>query len=119
MKKAAFAILGVALVVSAFALAQRAAPQLRLELVDHSGKRTELGGLPISTFAPRISPDGREIYFNRDDRLFSVAVKVGSTITAATPVQLPINGLIQDVGRRQFDITPDGKQFLMLFPPRN
>lgn len=289
MKKAALAILGVALVVSAFALAQRPTPQLRLDLVDRSGKHTELGTLPISTFAPRISPDGRhitfdtqegpavwvadfptlksmrrlpamakypmwsadgeriffiavhngqealywrradgtgeaellaeparapehlvkrlqsitfitlksdydiwlysqadkkatplvevprssqhssrvspderwlayvsdetgrfevyvqpipatgakfqitrdggehpvwsldgrEIYFNRDDRLFSVAVKVESTITAATPMQLPISGFIQDVGRRQFDITPDGKQFLMLFPPRN
>ena len=289
MKKAGLAILCIALVVSAFALAQRQAPELRLELVDFSGKHTELGALPISTFAPRISPDGRyitfdtqegpavwiadfpslksmrrlpstakypmwsadsqriffiavhngqealywrkadgtgeaellaeparapehlvkrlqsitfitlngdydvwrysladkkatplvevsrssqhssrvspderwlayvsdetgrfeiyvqpipatgakfqitrdggehpvwspdgrEIYFNRDDRLFSVAVKVESTINAATPIQLPISGFIQDVGRRQFDITPDGKQFLMLFPPRN
>jgi Tol biopolymer transport system component len=285
MKKAGLAILCVALIVSVFAIAQRPAPQLRLELVDHSGKRTELGTLPISTFAPRISPDGRhiafdteegpavwiadfpgvksmrrlpstakyptwsadgdriffiavhngqealygrkadgtgeaellaeparapehllkrmqsitfitlkgdydvwrysmadkkatplvelprssqhssrvspderwiayvsdetgqfevyvqpipttgakyqitkdggehpvwspdgrEIYFNRDATLFSVAVKTDSGVTAATPKQLPITGFIQGVGRRQFDITADGKQFLMLF----
>ena len=288
MKKAALAILFVALVVSVIALAQRPVPLLRLDLVDHSGKHTELGTLPISTFAPRTSPDGRhltfdtqdgptvwiadfpslkamrrlpstakypmwsadseriffiavhngqealywrkadgtgdaellaeparapehllkrlqsitfitlkgdydlwrysladrkatplvevprssqhssrispderwlayvsdetgrfeiyvqpipitgaryqitkdggehpvwspdgrEIYFNRDDRLFSVAVSTGSTVTAAMPMELPITGFIQDVGRRQFDITADGKQFLMLFPPR-
>jgi Tol biopolymer transport system component len=67
---------------------------------------------------PVWSPDGGQIYFNRDDRLFSVAVKTETAVTAGSPTALPISGFIQDVGRRQFDITADGKQFLMLFPPR-
>jgi Tol biopolymer transport system component len=67
---------------------------------------------------PVWSPDGRELYFNRGAQLFSVAIKTGSTLTSATPTALPIKGFIQEVGRRQFDITADGKQFLMLFPPR-
>ena len=54
--------------------------------------------------------------FSEADTLFTVAVQTGSTVTAAAP-PLPIKGFIQDVGRRQFDITADGKQFLMLFPP--
>jgi hypothetical protein len=31
---------------------------------------------------------------------------------------MPITGFVQPSGtyRRQFDITPDGKQFLMMFP---
>jgi Tol biopolymer transport system component len=67
---------------------------------------------------PVWSPDGRTIFFNRGDRLFSVVVTTEPAVTAATPTPLPITGFIQDVGRRQFDITADGKQFLMLFPPR-
>jgi eukaryotic-like serine/threonine-protein kinase len=67
---------------------------------------------------PVWSPDGRELYYNRGDRLFVVPIKTEPTVSAGTPAPLPIAGFIQDVGRRQFDITPDGKQFLMLFPPR-
>jgi Tol biopolymer transport system component len=67
---------------------------------------------------PVWSPDGRELYFNKNDRLFSVTIQTASGVTAATPTTLPITGFIQEAGRRQFDITADGKQFLMLFPPR-
>jgi len=67
---------------------------------------------------PVWSPDGRELFFNKNDRLFSVAIQTSSTVTAGAPIALPITGFIQDVGRRQFDITADGKQFLMLFPSR-
>ena len=68
---------------------------------------------------PVWSPDAREIYFDRGGQLYSVAVQIaGSTLAAGSPAALPIKGFIQDVGRRQFDITADGKQFLMLFPPR-
>jgi eukaryotic-like serine/threonine-protein kinase len=67
---------------------------------------------------PVWSPDGRRIYFNDRDRLFSVAVKADSAVVEETPTMLPITGFIQEAGRRQFDITADGKQFLMLYPPR-
>jgi Tol biopolymer transport system component len=66
---------------------------------------------------PLWSPDGSHLYFNRADRLFSVSVKTDSTISAGNPAALPIAGFIQESGRRQFDITGDGKQFLLLFPP--
>ncbi len=65
---------------------------------------------------PVWSPDGHELYFNRGDRLFEVAVKTDPAVVASTPVA-PIAGFVQGSGRRQFDITSDGKQFLMLFPP--
>jgi len=67
---------------------------------------------------PVWSPDGRELYYNRKDRLFSIAIKAEPALSWAAPTPLPVTGFIQDIGRRQFDITPDGKQFLMLFPPR-
>jgi Tol biopolymer transport system component len=66
---------------------------------------------------PVWSPDGHELYFNRGDRLFEVALKMDQGVVASTPTPLPISGFVQGSGRRQFDITADGKQFLMLFPP--
>ena len=67
---------------------------------------------------PVWSPDGSLIYFNRGDRLFYVVVKTEPNVVAGKPMQLPISGFIQGPARRQFDITPDGKNFLMMFPPR-
>jgi len=67
---------------------------------------------------PVWSPDGREIYYNRADHLYSISVNLENSLTISKPKGLPISGFIQDAGRRQFEITADGKQFLMLFPPR-
>jgi eukaryotic-like serine/threonine-protein kinase len=65
---------------------------------------------------PIWSPDGAVLYFNRGGRLYSVPLRAGATISAGVPSALPIMGFVQGQARRQFDITPDGKQFLMLFP---
>src|SRR5262245_2676865 len=40
---------------------------LQLALVDRDGNRTPVGSLPASTFAPRVSPDGREIVFDTSE----------------------------------------------------
>jgi hypothetical protein len=49
--------------------------------------------------------------------MFTVAIQTVPKFTAGDPVQTPINGFIQGPGnyRRQYDITPDGKQFIMMF----
>jgi Tol biopolymer transport system component len=66
---------------------------------------------------PLWSPDGKELYFDNASRMFTVAIQTVPKFTAGDPVQTPINGFIQGPGnyRRQYDITPDGKQFVMLF----
>jgi Tol biopolymer transport system component len=66
---------------------------------------------------PVWSLDGLKLYFNRGDRMFEVALKTDSMAVASAPTSLPISGFVQGSGRRQFDITADGKQFLLLFPP--
>src|SRR5687768_4573334 len=42
----------------------RAQGDLRLALVDRSGKSTVLGIVPASTYAPRVSPDGRRVVYD-------------------------------------------------------
>jgi Tol biopolymer transport system component len=70
---------------------------------------------------PMWSVDDRELFYTNDNRLYSVAIQsqpTRGTVTAGTPVALPIADFIT-IGslytRRQYDITPDGKQFLMMF----
>jgi Tol biopolymer transport system component len=66
---------------------------------------------------PLWSPDGKVLYFDNGGRMFAVAIQTAPKFTAGEPMQMPINGFIQGPGnyRRQYDMTPDGKQFIMLF----
>lgn len=65
---------------------------------------------------PVWSPDGTEIFFDRDDaQLYVVPITLGSSPTVGTVTPLPIKGFMQGTGRRMYDITPDGKQFIMLY----
>jgi Tol biopolymer transport system component len=65
--------------------------------------------------------DMSKIYFDNnsaDMRMVSVDVRTQPAFTLGEPVTLPTKGFIQPTGtiRRQYDITPDGTQFLMMFP---
>lgn len=66
---------------------------------------------------PLWSPDGKEMYFDNAGRMFSVAIRTESNFSAGDPMAIPISGFVQGPGnnRRQYDITPDGKQFVMMF----
>ena len=68
-------------------------------------------------FRPLWSADGSEMFFDDGNRqLFVVPVRTEPTFSAGTPVPLPITGFVQGgVGRRQYDILPDGR-FVMMFP---
>jgi eukaryotic-like serine/threonine-protein kinase len=67
---------------------------------------------------PLWSPDGKQLFFDNNQRMFSVQVQTQPSFTAGDPQPLPISGFIQGTGnnRRQYDMTSDGKQFLMMFP---
>jgi Tol biopolymer transport system component len=65
---------------------------------------------------PQWSPDGTQIYFDQDGQLFRMQVATGAAPKAADPAALPIRGFQQGDLRRQYDLLPDGKGFLMLFP---
>jgi Tol biopolymer transport system component len=70
---------------------------------------------------PLWSPDGKQLYFDNSGRMFSVAVRTTPSFAAGDAVPLPIQGFIQQPGnvRRQYDIAPDGKRFIMMFEPNS
>jgi dipeptidyl aminopeptidase/acylaminoacyl peptidase len=65
---------------------------------------------------PLWRPDGRALYFDRDHQMFRLAVNVENPASTVEPVALPITGFAQAEYRRQFDLMPNGREFLMLFP---
>jgi len=62
------------------------------------------------------SNDGKELLFDNNRQLFAVSVRTKGSFFSGTPAPLPIRGFIQGNARRQYDLMPDGKQFLMMFP---
>ena len=86
-----------------------------LEPLPQTGKRFQLtrqgGRHPVWT------PDGSKLYFELDDRMFRLDLTLNAdSPRASEPAPLPITGFQQGDLRRQFDLMPDGKAFLVLFP---
>ena len=66
---------------------------------------------------PMWSTDGRQLIYEHDGRMFSAPFQAGTQPKIGKPVELPVGGFIQPLIRRNYDMTPDGKSFLMLFRP--
>jgi hypothetical protein len=59
------------------------------------------------------------VFFVNAGVLYSVAIQTKPSVTFANPVKLSVTGFVQDealTGERNYDIMPDGKQFVMIFP---
>jgi Tol biopolymer transport system component len=85
-----------------------------LEPFPRSGARLQLtreGGSH-----PLWAPDGRSLYFDREHQMFQLEVNTQNIASIGEPMPLPIKGFAQAEYRRQFDLMPDGRQFLVLFP---
>lgn len=65
---------------------------------------------------PLWRPDGQTLYFDRDRRMFRLDVNTDDLAASGEPTPLPIEGFAQAEYRRQFDLMPDGRQFLVLIP---
>jgi Tol biopolymer transport system component len=61
-------------------------------------------------------PDGRALYFDRDQQMFQLSVDVNDLAKRGEPVPLPVRGFVQAEYRRQFDLMPGGRAFLLLIP---
>jgi Tol biopolymer transport system component len=66
--------------------------------------------------APLWSPDGRELFYRNGDSVMAVAVETGQTFKCGKPEPLfrgtYTSSYLQDL--RPWDISPDGKRFLMM-----
>jgi Tol biopolymer transport system component len=67
---------------------------------------------------PMWLPDGKALYFDRDRRLYRLAIDTTNLAHTVAPTPLPIEGFEQAEYRRQFDLMPDGRSFLVLLPKR-
>ncbi len=79
--------------------------------------------LKDSATHPVWSPDGKELFFMSNasnGQLYAVSVRTQPSFAFGIPAPLPIKGFIQNSGGGQnYDITPDGKQFLVVMPYGN
>jgi Tol biopolymer transport system component len=68
--------------------------------------------------APLWSPDGKELFFynSESQKLMAVSIQTQPAFSFGQPVPLPIEGITQNGGGRRYDITPDGKRFLVMLP---
>src|SRR5262249_6973248 len=65
---------------------------------------------------PLWSPDGKELFYSWDSKLFAVEVRTQPAFSFGKPSPLQIDGIMQRGLPRSYDITPDGKQFLVVLP---
>jgi serine/threonine-protein kinase len=69
-------------------------------------------------FFPLWSRDGNQLFYasGRRDKLFSVAVQTQGSFSFSKPstVPLPPGALLGTTSARNYDITPDGKQFIVV-----
>jgi eukaryotic-like serine/threonine-protein kinase len=67
---------------------------------------------------PMWSPDGSQLYYyaNYTDRFIAVDVRTQPTFAPGRSVALPIEASFGAIGARNYDITPDGKQFVVITP---
>jgi len=66
---------------------------------------------------PLWSADGKEIFFDNGKQIFVVPIlRTRPMFETGDAKPLPISGFLQGPLRRQYDITSDGKHFLMMFP---
>ena len=68
--------------------------------------------------APVWSPDGRQLFFHNPgpNRFIVVDVEARQGLTFGTPVVLPIDDTIHPALQRNYDVTPDGKQLIVVLP---
>src|SRR5262245_7500170 len=66
--------------------------------------------------APRWSPDGKQLYYNESqtNQLFVVDVRTTASVSFGQPRVLPIEGTIHPVAQRNYDLTADGRQLLVV-----
>ena len=93
----------------------------RLEIYVRPFPEVNTGRWQVSTSGgdtPLWSPDGRELFYLKDDSVMAVSVETGPAFKAGKPETLFRGTHVQlsTSDGRPWDISPDGKRFLMIKP---
>ena len=65
---------------------------------------------------PVWNPTGTELFYREGDNMMGVDVSLKPTFTAGTPRRLFIGSFAPGAQRANYDVTRDGKRFLMVLP---
>ena len=65
---------------------------------------------------PRWSSDGKALFYHEPatNRFFVVDVRTKPSLSFGRPTPLPIEGTIHPLAQRNYDVTPDGRQLLVV-----
>jgi Tol biopolymer transport system component len=69
------------------------------------------------SFSPMWSPDEKDLFYSTRGGFFSTHVATKPTFTFGNPISTPLPARGGGNGPRNYDITPDGKQFLAVVNP--
>jgi len=67
---------------------------------------------------PVWSPDRKQLFFHDQgaNRLFVVDIRTTPSVSVGPPTLVPIEGTVHPVAQRNYDVTPDGKQLIVVLP---
>ena len=67
---------------------------------------------------PAWSLDGRELFYHdvNANRVVVVDVRTQPSVTIGTPVAIPVDGTVHPIAQRNYDVTADGKQLIVVLP---
>jgi Tol biopolymer transport system component len=67
---------------------------------------------------PRWSPDGRQLFYHEPsmNRFIVVDLQTEPTFSLGHAATLPIEGTVHPLAQRNYDITPDGRELLVVLP---
>ena len=67
---------------------------------------------------PAWSPDGKQLFFHAmaSNRFVVVDIRADQGLTSGPRVTLPIEDAIHPLAQRNYDVTPDGRQLLIVLP---
>jgi serine/threonine-protein kinase len=106
----------LAYTVAALAGASGASSGVFVEPFPQTGAKHQVAASGART--PLWSRDGRELFYHEQasNRFSVVSVRTESGFSTGTPTVLPIEGTVHPIAQRNYDVTPDGKQFVVVLP---
>ena len=89
----------------------------QLEVYVRPFPKIDAGRWQVSTGGgkqPVWAHNGRELFYRSGDAVMSVPLETSATFTARNPVMLFKGDFAPSLGGRNYDVSPDGRRFLML-----